>query len=126
MWVSARSRRADSPWHKRSYRRVGSAVEWAARSVLERASSMKEKTLWFVASGLVLALAGCGSSVVAGTGGGNSSSSGSGGGSDSCAVFADAESAGSVTVRFRNNTGLPIYLPSQCTTISYDISPIGE
>lgn len=75
---------------------------------------------WMMVSGLALALgAGCGSSVQTGTGGG-----GSGGGTNLCAGFADQQGTASVKVRFKNNTIQPIYLPSQCTLLSYSIDPV--
>jgi hypothetical protein len=91
-----------------------------------------------LASGLGLLLAvGCNGSVntdPSGTGGSDgattsattttstttSSSTGSGG---ACGGFEDATSPATVTVRFRNNTGLPVYLPGRCQGIDYPITP---
>lgn len=74
--------------------------------------------------------AGCGSSVDidpqssgAGGSGGASTTSASGGGV--CSMFDDEESVHPVTVRFRNDSPKPIYLPVECTKIGYTIKPAG-
>src|SRR6476646_2177049 len=54
------------------------------------------------------------------TAGSTAASTGSGG---LCAGFDDAKSAGTVTVRFHNNTGMPVYLPSMCSGVDYTIKP---
>lgn len=54
------------------------------------------------------------------TGATSSSSTGSGG---ACAGFEDAQGTAPVTVRFRNDTGMPVYLPGMCEGIDYTIKP---
>jgi len=76
--------------------------------------------------GLAIAV-GCGSTIVEDPGtttgsGGTTASSGTGG---LCEGFADEMGTAAVTVRFRNETGLPIYLPSLCSGVSYSITPTG-
>ena len=94
-------------------------------------------TMKIVASALALALAaGCGSSVAdddeaaAGSGASGSGGSGSGGsgnagtgGNDQCAAFADEQGSAQVTVRFRNDSPMPIYLPGNCDFVQYGIRP---
>ena len=88
-----------------------------------------------VVVGFSLAI-GCGSSVskdpnanggAGGSGGsGGSGASGGSGGSGAggaCAAYADATSPGTTTVRFHNEAGVPIYLPSMCDTPSFTIEP---
>lgn len=42
-----------------------------------------------------------------------------------CAPFADEQGTGTVTVRFRNNTGMPLYLPAGCSNVRYTIKTPG-
>jgi hypothetical protein len=113
------------------------------------AISINDNSCKLFSSALALALAmtvaGCGSTVAdddeaaSGTGaggsgsgasgsgasggsGGTTSSSGSGGG-EQCAAFADQPGSGAVTVRFRNDSPMPIYLPASCSYLQYDIRP---
>src|SRR5512133_1726048 len=51
------------------------------------------------------------------TGGG-----GSGGSEELCAPYDDEPSAASVTVRFRNESGVNIYLPANCGFVRYDLT----
>jgi hypothetical protein len=44
---------------------------------------------------------------------------------DLCAPFADEHGTSSVTVRFRNDTGMPLYLPAGCSSVQYTIKPLG-
>ncbi len=84
-------------------------------------------------------MAGCGNTVsveTGGAGGGTSvsssdvspvtsssvTSSGSGG---ACAGYADQPGSAQVTVRFRNEGGVPIYLPSSCSDVAFSIDPVG-
>ena len=93
--------------------------------------------LGFFAAGITLAtLAGCGNTVEVNTGGaGGAGSSGTGKGSTTiatgstttgtggaCSGFADAQGSAPVTVRFRNNSNLPIYLPANCNAVAYSIT----
>ena len=72
---------------------------------------------------------GGGSSTSSGTGGdgggGSSSSSTSGtggsGAQDVCSGFDDEQGGSAVTVRLRNESGLPIYLPAHCGVLLYDL-----
>jgi hypothetical protein len=64
--------------------------------------------------------AGSGASGSGASGGSTSSGSGGAGG---CAAFADQEGVGTATVRFRNDSPLPVYLPANCTQINYTIRP---
>jgi len=50
-------------------------------------------------------------------GGGN----GGAGGADSCATWNDEQGSYSVTLRFRNDSGWPIYLPAHCGVVLYDL-----
>jgi hypothetical protein len=88
---------------------------------------MMKKTMAVVAAGLALvALGGCGSSVAiddhsAGTGGSGGGSTTSGTGGELCAGFDNEEGVTSVTVRFRNDSPQPVYLPRGCVGIYYTI-----
>jgi len=87
-----------------------------------------------VALGAVgLASMGCGSSVVdesrpgpggsgAATGSGAASASSGAGGA--CAAFADEEGQASVTVHFRNQSPMTVYLPVACGSVTYTIEPV--
>jgi hypothetical protein len=103
---------------------------------------MSTKTIITLALGLGLSLAACNGSVTtdptgSGGNGGNAATTGvsstgasmtsaSTGSSGLCAGFDDATSAGAVTVRFHNDTGSPLYLPAQCDSIDYTITPLGD
>jgi hypothetical protein len=63
---------------------------------------------------------GTGSTTAGPTAGSTGTSTGSGG---ICAGFEDAKSTTTVTVRFHNNTGLPVYLPALCSNAYYEIKP---
>ena len=93
---------------------------------------MALKAMVTLAAGLGLSLAACSGSVTTeptGSGGNGTTAAsttgattGSGG---TCPGFEDATGIGTVTVRFHNDTGLPVYLPAQCENISYTIQPPG-
>lgn len=57
------------------------------------------------------------------TGNGGAGSTGSG---DTCPGFEDAKSTTPVTVRFHNNTGVPLYFLRNCSDISYEIHQLGN
>lgn len=63
-------------------------------------------------NGTVTGVGGSGGSGGTGGTGGVGGTGGTGGGE--CASFADQPGTASVTVRFRNDTGQPVYLPTQC------------
>jgi hypothetical protein len=56
-----------------------------------------------------------------GIGGAGAGGLGGAGGADSCASWNDEEGSYDVTVRFRNDSGLPIYLPASCGVLRYDL-----
>jgi hypothetical protein len=68
---------------------------------------------------------GTGAGATGGDTGASTSSNGSGaaGGGDACAAFDDQPGTGTVTVRFRNDSQFPVYLPSNCSFVQYDIRP---
>jgi hypothetical protein len=87
---------------------------------------------FFASSLFALSLAACGNEIIHEDGSGGSTSStgdtsaqGSTGSGGLCAPYADASSAASVTIRFKNDSGLPIYLPVSCSTLLYDLAPFG-
>jgi len=83
---------------------------------------MAIKAMMMGAAGLALAFAaGCGSSVDDDDGAG----AGGTGGGGVCAGFADEAGAGTVTVRFRNDSMETIYLPALCDSLDYTIEPAG-
>ena len=62
-----------------------------------------------------------------GIGGGGIGGTGGTGGSDSCSPWDDEQGSYEVTVRFRNDAGLPIYLPASCGVVLYDLqSDVGS
>lgn len=84
-----------------------------------------------MAAAMVAAMAlgiGCGSSVETNPGGGGHGvgggqiAGGSVGGSGGCDGFADEQGPSTVTVTFRNNSGLPVYLPRMCDVVSYSMA----
>jgi hypothetical protein len=98
------------------------------------------KTRMALAAGLGLSLtAGCNASVTTdppGSGGSGvtttvgattaastGASTGSGG---SCSGFDDAKSPATVSIRFHNETSIPVYLPVQCSTIQYTIKRLSS
>jgi hypothetical protein len=93
---------------------------------------MKILSLALVAAIVPLALlTACGNSVV---GGGGQTSTGGGGnatttttatglGGGACDPWTDFPGLSTVTVSFKNNTGMPIYLPMSCTDVVYTITP---
>src|SRR5438045_1620475 len=85
---------------------------------------------------IFLVLTGCGNVVISEDGAGGAGSSGTTGKSSStsatptgaggaCAAFADQAGPGHVTVRFRNDSGQPIYLPANCSEPEFQITPFG-
>ncbi|NUP05648.1 MAG: hypothetical protein HOW73_06265 [Polyangiaceae bacterium] len=79
------------------------------------------------ASLLVAITAGCESEIIDASGGGDEGGAGAGGvggggdgGSGACAAFADAPEGSPVTIRFRNETGLTVFLPSTCSHIDLE------
>jgi hypothetical protein len=89
---------------------------------------------FFLAAAL-FPLVACGNVVTPadGSGGSTSQTSGTGktsanastGSSGGCGAFADAPSPGSITIRFRNDSSVPIYIPVDCSTPEYTIKPFG-
>ena len=97
------------------------------------------------AAGLAAAaLAGCGSTVndddeatsgsgASGSGASGSGASGSGasgggtttgtGGTNQCSGFEDQTGSAEVTIRFRNEAPVPVYIPGTCSFVDYDIRP---
>jgi hypothetical protein len=68
------------------------------------------------AATLALALVGgCGDDATDGGGGAGASAA--------CAAYADQEGEVSVTIRFTNQSGLPLYLPATCGELRYSIEP---
>jgi len=57
-----------------------------------------------------------------GSGAGASASSGTGG---ACAAFDDEDGTASVTVHFRNDSPMTVYLPVSCGAVTYTIVPVG-
>lgn len=90
---------------------------------------MTTRSMGFVAGWLMLAVAtGCGSSVVENTGGtgGGGGTGGAGGNGGACAAFSDQDGQTSVTLRFHNDTGQPIFLPGDCQgKPAYQLEVIG-
>ena len=98
--------------------------------------SMKTALGLFTAGITLATLAGCGNTVEVGTGGaGGAGSSGTGKGSTTtvagstttgtggaCSGFTDAQGSAPITVRFRNNSNQPIYLPANCNSVEYSIT----
>lgn len=91
---------------------------------------MKILSLALAAAIVPLALlTACGSSVVGGGGqtstggGGNTTTTDTGLGGGACDPWHDYPSVAMVTVSFKNNTGVPIYLPMNCTNVIYTITP---
>ncbi|MBW2529083.1 MAG: hypothetical protein JRI23_33205 [Deltaproteobacteria bacterium] len=62
-----------------------------------------------------------GTGATGGTGG--TAGSGGTGGQDLCSPYLDEEPAGQVTVRFVNQSGLPIYLPAMCGNPIFELRP---
>ena len=103
-----------------------------------------KNSFWMVCLGAgALALAaGCGDSVVegadggggsgasAGSGGtgaggtGGSGAGGTGGSTASCDAYLDEGDGSAVTIRFQNDSGLPIYLPASCGNVQLTITPV--
>jgi hypothetical protein len=91
---------------------------------------------WIFGAGLVLVVTagGCGNTVTVQTGGAGgtastgdvqpsaTSSTGTGTGG-ACAGFADQKGQHAVTVRFVNQGGIPIFLPSNCSDVAYTLEP---
>lgn len=55
--------------------------------------------------------------------GGSGNAGGQGGAGGACAGFRDAPDGAPLTVRFTNQSGLPIYLPGTCDSVSLDMQP---
>lgn len=86
---------------------------------------MKTVALALAAALVPLALlTACGSSVTGGGGnGGTTTSTNTNAGGGTCDPYSDFDGPASVTVNFKNETGLDIYLPMGCSTIQYSITP---
>jgi hypothetical protein len=91
---------------------------------------MKILSLALAAAIVPLALlTACGNSVVGGGGqtstggGGNTNTTTTGLGGGACDPWTDFPGLSTVTVSFKNNTGMPIYLPMSCTDVVYTITP---
>lgn len=92
--------------------------------------------IWVAAIAVLGAIGvGCGSNATIDDGGeggsGNAGGSGAagatggnGGKGGECTAYADEPSLGSVTIRFVNDSGLPIYLPASCSTPGFELLPI--
>jgi len=74
----------------------------------------------------VIEVEGTGGSTASGTGGSTASGTGGSGGQDACSDFADEQGSWSVTVRLRNESGLPIYLPAHCGVLLYDLARVPD
>lgn len=76
----------------------------------------------------LLIVTGCDNDVIVedgggGSGGGAGGSTGDGGSGagDACQGFADEAGQSNVTIRFRNDDAVPIYLPGNCTTVAFSL-----
>jgi hypothetical protein len=89
---------------------------------------MHKRLIVTVAASLALAMAACGSNVATpGEGGGGQGGTGGniGGAGGTCTTYADESGQKTVTVRFKNQTSQPIYLPGMCSGVQYAIRPTG-
>lgn len=78
---------------------------------------------------LAIAITACDSEIVVdggGGAGGHGGAGGAGGGVDACDAFNDEGGSGQVTIVFRNESGIPIYLPGLCSKVALDLFPTND
>ena len=84
------------------------------------------KLFWTLGLALAVVVAsGCGVEVIdadGGTGGTGAGTTTNTGGNSVCSAFDDQDGLGAVTVVFRNESEKPIYLPTSCGTVHYDLT----
>jgi hypothetical protein len=83
---------------------------------------VKLKSWMMIAAGLYAA-AGCATTVAFDDGGTGSGTTGSGGTTPECRGFEDDDGLASVTLRFKNDSPLDVYLPSLCSALDYRVVP---
>jgi hypothetical protein len=109
---------------------------------LPRGMRLRFEWTWGMALCAIALGVGCGDSVVEVDGEGGNAGSGAtagsggtgaaagtggtgGGGAGACAAYDDEEGHHAVTIRFRNDSGMSIYLPANCGRVSFMLQPLG-